>query len=187
MRHFSVVRNTYLYVNTGNFIDGSNNTANPYLQLLSVTNDTVKAHEEFVQVRHGNKTVANAEQALGISSGKPVATSPAKNKPLSKVAKIVIGVIIAGLVMLAAFGVLIWRCCCRNRRKRSGNINPYPDSRYQSLHTPAPDAATDMHDTAYIPPNNAPLATSYNPQQYTPYGSAQPFNGGYPTSHSKVY
>jgi hypothetical protein len=61
------MRNTYLYVNMGDFIDRSKNMADPYLQLLSVTNNTTKAHQDFVQVR-GNKTTCNTEEALSKSS-----------------------------------------------------------------------------------------------------------------------
>lgn len=188
MKHFFIVRNAYLYVNMGDFIDGSNNTADPYLQLLSITNDTAKAHQDFIQARAGgNAAAANAEQALGKSSSKPTATS-SKKKSLSKISKILIAVVIAGVLMLVLFGVLIWCCCCRNRGKRSANATAaYPGSSYQPLHVPAPDAATDAHGAAYTPQYNAPHATSYGSQEYTPYGSAPPLQGGYQTPYSKEY
>jgi hypothetical protein len=188
MKHFFIVRNAYLYVNMGDFIDGSNNTADPYLQLLSITNDTAKAHQDFIQARAGgNAAAANAEQALGKSSSKPTATS-SKKKSLSKISKILIAVVIAGVLMLVLFGVLIWCCCCRNRGKRSANATAAnPGSSYQPLHVPAPDAATDAHGAAYTLQYNAPHATSYGSQEYTPYGSAPPLQGGYQTPYSKEY
>ncbi|KIM89410.1 hypothetical protein PILCRDRAFT_60964 [Piloderma croceum F 1598] len=176
------LRNAYLYVNMGDFIDGSNNTADPYLQLLSITNDTAKAQQDFIQVRAGGNfaAAANAEEALGKSSSRPTVTSSKKKKPLSKVSKILIAVVIAGIIMLVLFGVLVWCCCCRNRGKRSANTTAaYPGSSYQPLHVPAPDAATDAH--------GAPHATSYGYQEYTPYGSAPPLQSGYQTPYSKEY
>ena len=51
------VRNVYLLVDYGDFVDGSvNTTADPYVQLLSITNPTA-AHADFVNVRlNGNHT-----------------------------------------------------------------------------------------------------------------------------------
>ena len=190
MKPFSIVRNAYLYVNMGDFIDGSSNTADPYLQLLSITNDTTKAHQDFIQVRAGGHFAAavNAEQALGKSSSKPTVTSSKGKKPLSKISKILIAVVIAGILMLVLFGGLIWCCCCRNRGKRSANTTAaYPGSSYQPLHVPAPDAATDAHGAAYAPQYNAPYTTSYGSHEYTPYGSAPPLQGGYQTPYSKEY
>ncbi|TFY75627.1 hypothetical protein EWM64_g8383, partial [Hericium alpestre] len=43
------LRNAYLVINYGNFVNGGNSRSNPYVQLLSTTNDTAEAHEDFVQ------------------------------------------------------------------------------------------------------------------------------------------
>jgi hypothetical protein len=169
----------------GDFIDGSNNTANPYLQLLSVTNDTAKAHQDFVQVRLGGNGTTNDESALGKSSSHKPSLSSMKKKPLSKGAKIAVAAAIAGLLILALFVGLIWCCCCRNRGKRSSKNTAYPNSSYQPLLVPAPDAATEMH-TAYNP-QYAPQGASYNPQPYTPYDPPPPLQGGYQTPYDKRY
>ena len=48
----ATVRNVYLYVNFGDFVDGkANETAPPYIQLLSTTNDTSQADSDFVKAR----------------------------------------------------------------------------------------------------------------------------------------
>jgi len=188
MKHIFTVRNAYLYVNMGDFIDGSNNTADPYLQLLSVTNDTAKAHQDFVQVR-GSKTTGNAEEALSKSSIHNPSLTSSKNKSMSKVKKIIIAVVIAGVLALVLFGVLVWCCCCRNRGKRSSKATftaAYPDTSYQHLNAPAPDAATDVHATQDNP-QYTPQAAPYNSQPYPPYDPPAPLKGGYQTPYEKQY
>lgn len=55
------VRNVYLLVDYGDFVDGSMNTiADPYVQLLSITDPTA-AHADFVNVRlNGNNSNNNS-------------------------------------------------------------------------------------------------------------------------------
>ena len=48
----AAVRNAYLLVNYGDFVDGTTTKAQPYVQLLSVT-DPAAAHQDFVQTRLG--------------------------------------------------------------------------------------------------------------------------------------
>jgi hypothetical protein len=171
------VRNAYLYVNTGDFIDGSNITADPYLQLLSVTNDTAAAHRDFVQVRLGGNDTTISEGILGHSSHKP---SQSSMKHLSKGVKIIIA-IVGAILVLGLFACLIWCCCCRKRGKRA-NVGPaYASSSYQPLHVPAPDAAAEMH-AAYNPQYAAP----YNPQPYAPQLPYDPPpQGGYQNPYDK--
>lgn len=158
------MRNAYLYVNTGDFIDGSNITADPYLQLLSVTNDTAAAHQDFVQVRLGGNDTTISEGQLGNSSYKP-SQSSMKKRPLSKVVKIIIAIVGGAILVLGLFAC-IWCCCCRKRGKRA-NISPaYASSSYQPLHVPAPDAAAEMR--AAYNPQYAPPSAPYNPQPYAP-------------------
>ena len=47
---FAAVRNVYLLINYGDFVDGTTNKAPPYAQLLSLT-DPAAAHSDFVEVR----------------------------------------------------------------------------------------------------------------------------------------
>jgi hypothetical protein len=63
------VRNAYMLVNLGNFIDGQfNSTAQPYLQLLSTTNDSTVAHAQFVAARLNASTTP--------SGASPTSTAP---------------------------------------------------------------------------------------------------------------
>lgn len=50
------LRNVYVLQSYGDFVDGNTtNTADPYVQLLSTTNNTALTHKEFVDVRLGGK------------------------------------------------------------------------------------------------------------------------------------
>jgi hypothetical protein len=52
------VRNVYMVVNVGDFVEGfTNQTADPYIQLLPLTNDTTRVHTEFVNARKGSGAV----------------------------------------------------------------------------------------------------------------------------------
>ena len=48
-----VVRNAYTLIDYGDFVEGTKNTADPYVQFLPITNDTAAAHADFVKVRLG--------------------------------------------------------------------------------------------------------------------------------------
>ncbi|EKM51672.1 uncharacterized protein PHACADRAFT_261953 [Phanerochaete carnosa HHB-10118-sp] len=113
------LRNTYFYVNYGDFVDGgTNQTADPYIQLLSTTNDSSQVQADFVKVR-GNP------QTWDPSGGGIRAHLP-----------LIIGVSVAAGVLILA---LIAFFCLRNRRLRktpAGFMN-YQSS-YQPLHEPAP-------------------------------------------------
>ncbi|EJD00446.1 uncharacterized protein FOMMEDRAFT_63163, partial [Fomitiporia mediterranea MF3/22] len=58
------LRNTYLLINFGDFIDGSNSSvADPYIQLLSMTDPTA-AHADFVSVRLGGVDKSGSQLPL---------------------------------------------------------------------------------------------------------------------------
>jgi hypothetical protein len=47
-----LVRNAYMLVNVGDFVEGTTNkTADPFIQMLPLTNDTTRVHNEFVSAR----------------------------------------------------------------------------------------------------------------------------------------
>jgi hypothetical protein len=123
------VRNAYLLVNFGDFVDGKlNQTADPFVQLLATTNDTAEAHSDFVKVR-------GSSQSWNPSGGSLAARIRA-HLPL------VIGVAVGVAVLLLA---AVAFCCLRNRKMRrtpAGFMNF--QSSYQPLHEPAPPSY-DMH------------------------------------------
>ncbi|KAF8464726.1 acid protease [Russula ochroleuca] len=141
------LRNAYLLVNFGDFVDGSvNTTANPYVQLLSVTDPTA-AHADFVNVRL-NGTNKNAptqvDEALRtklrptIDLSQPTSSSGSFKK--EKIPIIIVLSIGGALVLIGLIAVY----CSRDRfakRGRGGLANTYQS--YQRLSVPAP--AGDMH------------------------------------------
>ncbi|KAI0662199.1 acid protease [Cubamyces menziesii] len=121
------LRNAYTYINFGDFVDGSSSsTADPYVQLLSTTNDTAEAHADFVRVR-GNSPWTPSGATLG--------------ERLHARLPLIIGLsAAAGVVLLLAFGA----CCYFSRRDKRRRV-AFFRSTYQQLHEPAPPEAHDLH------------------------------------------
>ena len=99
------MRNAYTYINFGDFVDGSSSsTADPYVQLLSTTNDTAEAHADFVRVR-GNSPWTPSGATLG--------------ERLHARLPLIIGLsAAAGVVLLLAFGA----CCYFSRRDKRRRV-----------------------------------------------------------------
>lgn len=149
------VRNAYLSINFGDFVDGdTSNKAAPYIQLLSITNDSTTAHNDFVKVR-GNSASWNPS-----GSG----ASAWVHKHLALVIAVAAAL---GVLLLGSIGVF----CFRNRRIRrtpAGFMN-YQSS-YQPLNEPAPQAAYDMQPVGgYAPPAGPP--PGYQGQHQGGYGN----------------
>lgn len=123
------VRNVYMLINFGDFVDGKlNQTADPFIQLLSTTNDTSETHSDFVKVR-GSTQSWNPD-------GNSLAARIRAHLPL------VIGVSVGGAILI--LGTIAF-CCLRNRKIRrtpAGFMNF--QSSYQPIHEPAPPSY-DMH------------------------------------------
>ncbi|THG98835.1 hypothetical protein EW026_g3423 [Hermanssonia centrifuga] len=119
----SAMRNAYLSINFGDFVDGKTaQTADPYIQLLSTTNNTSEAQAEFVKVR-GNAKSWNPDGSGALAWIK-------SHLPL------VIG-LAAGLGALVLAAIVFF--CVRNRKIRrtpAGFMNM--QSSYQPLNEPAP-------------------------------------------------
>ncbi|EMD37877.1 hypothetical protein CERSUDRAFT_114514 [Gelatoporia subvermispora B] len=140
------LRNAYLLVNFGDFVDGSSsNTAAPYIQMLPVTSPSA-AHDDFVQERlDGNDSGQNFQLLPANPDGDGDDDSDSKSfsqKIKPYLPYIIAGSIVVGLLLV---GSIIW-CCVRSRRQR-----------YRPLHDPAPIGATYEH----APP---PFA-SYQPRR----------------------
>ena len=59
-----LVKNAYMLINFGDFVDGSpNNTADPYIQLLPTTN-MQQAHQDFVNIRLGGVDTTSSQPPL---------------------------------------------------------------------------------------------------------------------------
>jgi hypothetical protein len=161
------VRNVYLLVNYGDFVLGTSNKADPFVQLLSTSNDTSILHQEFVQVRLNGVDTTSSQVLLTPDTSGDLSPSPSSNSDNTKKILIYAGIGAAGLAVLLLLGVLI-SCMCRRRPKNSRGILPSPwegkAGRYQQLDEPAPSAATDIYaapyaqhtSTAYHPPPSYP-------------------------------
>jgi hypothetical protein len=62
------VRSVYMVVNVGDFVEGfPNQTADPYIQLLPLTNDTARVHTEFANARKRSGAV-DASTSMSMAS-----------------------------------------------------------------------------------------------------------------------
>lgn len=154
------LRNAYMLVNFGDFVDGTSNTANPYVQLLSLTNNTAEVHKDFVNVRLGGKdTTINLNNGTSSSSSSSSSSSPKSwwNNLSSTTKKIIIASAAAGvglIVLLVAFCL-----CCRRRGGQA----------YRPLNEPAPGAASDTYalpNVGYNQPQQGYGNYPYSQQQY---------------------
>lgn len=130
------VRNVYMSVNFGDFVDGSpSTTANPYIQFLPTTNDTAEAHSDFVKVR--------GESSWDPSSGDSLLGKIRAHLPLVIGVCVAVGVVLIGLIV----------CCLRHRpmgKTPAGFMNF--QSSYRPLHATAPGEAYDLHHVGNADP-----------------------------------
>ncbi|PSR78178.1 hypothetical protein PHLCEN_2v7510 [Hermanssonia centrifuga] len=123
------LRNAYLYINFGDFIDGeTNDTADPYIQLLSTTNDSSKARSEFVEARGYPKYRGSSGLTWILSH-----------------LSLVVGLTATLLVLITAAIVF---CCVRSRRNRKPPVSSAAglNSPYNLIH----DSVPSSHDTAVV-------------------------------------
>lgn len=141
------LRNAYMLVNYGNFIDGDvSKTDNPFVQLLPLTTDVAEAHADFVSVRLNGSDTTGGQVLLGnvTASGPPDPTSSdngdsgfvayvKKHKWAFIGGSIGIGVLLLGLVVALC-------CCGGGKRKKWMKGVPVRSgsSMYRQLDEPAP-------------------------------------------------
>ena len=140
-------------------MEGTSSKSNPYIQLLSTTNDTAAVHKDFVNVRLGGKdTTTNHSSGSSLSS---------KTRRFASIG----GAIALGALVLACS---LCVCCLRRRGTRStatkGGIIGFGTQTYRPLNEPAPGAATETHAM----PNLGYNQGGYN-QGPPPYAGHQPF------------
>lgn len=120
----SFLRNAYTLLDFGDWIDvSSKKQADPYIQLLSVTNPAT-AHSDFVKVRLGGVDTTGASQYALLPPNQmthsPVSEEEKKKKYqemiLSRWPYILLGCLV---FTLGLTGYCVWRCCCRKNRKQS--------------------------------------------------------------------
>jgi hypothetical protein len=136
----SFLRNAYLLTDYGDFLEGTTNKGNPYIQLLSITNDSTKTHADFVNVRLGG---VDTTGTTPLTSAKATPTDSSGSSNFFTQHRnliIIVGCAVGGLLLLAVIAAIF-----SNLRRKN---------RYQMLSTPAPAAATDMYMAA--PPGYYP-------------------------------
>ncbi|KAI0067567.1 acid protease [Artomyces pyxidatus] len=111
------LRNAYLLINFGDFLDGTNATAPPFVQLLALTNDTALAHRDFVNVRLGgvDRTGDQHTQAAPASSSGDGQSFFTRHR-----SAVLIGAAVGGGVLLLIAGCVVLKVVRRRRRQRQG-------------------------------------------------------------------
>jgi len=170
------LRNAYILVDFGDFVQGATSIADPYIQLLSTTNNSAAVHQDFVNVRLGGKDSTTDENSNNASSS---STS-------SNTKRIIIIAGAAGLGLLILVLGLCF-CCFRKRGARrmpTGSVLGMGGQTYQPLQDPAPNAAYETHALPNLNYNGAQYGQgpptyggqqSYNPPPQPPYGSQQQY------------
>ena len=127
------MRNAYTYINFGDFVDGSTNTtADPYVRMLSTTNDSAAVHAAFVSVRGDSPwTPSGATLAEKLRARRTLIIAVAAG---------------AGALLLLVIAGCCWSSARKRRAARTGRAAFFgpPRQPYQQLHEPAPEAY-DMH------------------------------------------
>jgi len=125
----SFLRNAYMLVNFGDFIDGKQDkVANPYIQLLPTTDSISEAHNDFVQVRLKGIDSTSSQTFLDnyTPSGPPDTRTSTTNSGFSdwlsrhKTILIAVGASIGGLllILIAALCFCRWRSNIREKDGR---------------------------------------------------------------------
>jgi hypothetical protein len=177
----SFLRNAYTLINYGDFVDGTTNRADPYIQLFAITNDTTEAHQDFIKVRLDGKDNGKSPNSV---SGSNSTTN--KSSPFTSNRKLITYIAIGAAGATGGL-ILISICCClRNRKKKMSGPSRTPatwkgSSSYAPLSAPAP--AVDMHVVQ-------PAQSQYDLHQ--PYAPQAPFNpsqgpGQYPSPWDRRY
>ncbi|KZT23418.1 acid protease [Neolentinus lepideus HHB14362 ss-1] len=149
------LRNVYILIDFGDFVDDSASAvANPYIQLLSTTNDTAEAHNDFVRVRIDGESASSSK------------TSSASHRRT---------IALAAGIALVALGFLLGAYSLFTRRRRARTSAPagmWNRNSYAPLGTPAPPMALEVVSGPPPPPsyNAGHYYNPYDGPQSQPYG-----------------
>ncbi|KAI0270006.1 aspartic peptidase domain-containing protein [Gloeopeniophorella convolvens] len=114
------LRNVYLLINSGDFVDGTKTKAAPFAQLLSVT-DPAAAHLDFVNVRLNGADTTGDQMFTAPAPDTPVPDDSDNKSFFSRHQTLIIILIAAvGGVVLLIFIVLAFLSWRRQRNRRLG-------------------------------------------------------------------
>lgn len=173
------VRNVYLLIDYGDFVDGTTNKAPPYAQLLSLT-DVAAAHLDFVQARLDGVDTTGMQV---FTANRPNSSPVVSNKGGSQTRKIVIYGVIAGSLILVFSAVTAFIIIKRRRRSHSntrsnfsagGNGLSYDRTAYHSLQDAPPGEAN--HVQGYY--TEVGHASMYDPYAETTRAQVVPTHEG---------
>ncbi|EJU02738.1 acid protease [Dacryopinax primogenitus] len=165
------LRNSYTLLNYGDFISNgtTSNTADPYMQLLSIT-DPVKAMNEFIGARlqtygpiNYSLLPASQQQHSPVPAGETVAHYEAD--VLRYLPEIIVG---CAAVLLLIVGCIIWRCCCTKRQRLARaqkKRGMYSESKADYRQIDEPGSAPMGMTPLYTPDLKSP-GKAYYPDPY---------------------
>jgi hypothetical protein len=162
----AAVRNAYLLINYGDFVDGTTTKAPPYVQLFSVT-DPATAHQDFVQTRLGGVDTTGLQVLSEQPASSPDRVSSTHHED-HRTRTIVISVV-AGSLVLASFAGAAYIILKRRRRR---NFVTRPD--FSAVDTGLSYQHTAYHPLQHAPPGEAHLVQGYHAEVgyasvYDPY------------------
>ena len=119
------MRNIYTLINFGDLVQGGSSSSDPYIQLLSITDETA-AVNDFIKVRLNGQNLINSPQyALLPASQEQHSPETAAEKKaqyeeevLSRWPYILAGCLVLVLLLVA---YCVWRCCCKRKRLAKKN------------------------------------------------------------------
>ncbi|ESK86192.1 aspartic peptidase a1 [Moniliophthora roreri MCA 2997] len=163
------LRNTYMLIDFGDFVDGSDETvADPYFQILS-TIDKAAVHKDFVNARLGGIDITGSQPALldisnvtrlgevDKASMKNLAMSDSSKSgekedddmPIYKKAWFIIVIAVAGAALLAIITVIVFTALRRRKSKVRGEQGFIPP---MGAYKPLMETGHGPYsDTAYVP------------------------------------
>jgi hypothetical protein len=148
----TAVRNVYLLIDYGDFVDGTTNKAPPYGQILSLT-DVAAAHSDFVQTRLGGVDTTGMQV---FTADRPVSSPAASNNDDRQTRMVVIYGVIAGSLILVFFIVTAYIIMKRRRRRHSNTRSNFSVA----------DTGSSYDRTAYHSLQDAPLGEQNHVQGY---------------------
>lgn len=162
----AAVRNVYLLIDYGDFVDGTANKAPPYAQILSLT-DAAAAHSDFVQTRLDGVDTTGMQV---FTANRPVNNPTASNDDGVQTRMIVVYGVIAGSLILVFFTVTAYIIM---KRRRGGHFNKR--SNFSAADTGLSYDRTAYHSLQEAPPGEPNNVQGYYTEvghgsMYDPYG-----------------
>ena len=157
------MRNVYLLIDYGDFVDGTTKKAPPYAQLLTLT-DAATAHLDFVQTRLDGVDTTGMQM---FTADRPVSSPAVSNSDSRQTKMIVIYSVIAGSFILVFFTVTAYIIM---KRRRRNNFNTR--SNFSAADTGLSYGRTAYHSLHDAPPGESNHVQGY----YTEVGHASMYD-----------